>query len=148
MYDIQIISSIATAVFSSLAAFITNFFHNNRDIVKKQYFEFLSPAFELLDNYYSSKEEEFGVQYSLKQVFNLAEEHKDIVGGNIRYAIYSYKKAPKGKKQKAFEKLLTAISIEHDKACDVLCIYPRTFMYKYIKGQPFYSWRFILNGFR
>lgn len=148
MPDIQITASLITAIFSSLATFATTFVHNNRDILKKQYFEFISPAFELMDNYYNSSENDFGAQIALKKLFQLAEEHKDILGGNIRYAIYNYKMAPKDKKQKTFEKLRKVISLEHDRMCDNLLIYPRTFAYKKNKGQPFYSWRLILRSLR
>jgi len=138
MADTDLITSIIVAAFTSLATYTVNFVENNRDIIKQRYFEFISPAFELLDNYYKSSENNFAVQIALKKVFQLAEEHKDIIGGDIRGAIYSYQNASGKKKKKAYKKLCTIISKEHDRACESLLIPTRTKEYKKAKGQPYH----------
>lgn len=139
----ELTKDIALAVFTSLATYAINFVENNKEFIKKQYFEFISPAFELLDNYFKSNEQEFEVQVALSKLFQLSEKNKAIIGGNIRTAIYEYKKVSKDEKQEAFKQLCKIISIEHDRMCILLSIKPRTKKYKQEKGQYYTKKTFL-----
>lgn len=151
MQNNELITNIAVSVFSCLATYAINFSLNNKDIIEKQYFQFVSPAFEILDDYFKSDEEDFEVQIAISKVFQLAEENKSILGGDIRKAIHEYKKSSNNNKQETFMALCKVISIEHDRMSILLSIKPRDKKYKQEKGQYYkrpifiyYTWVKIL----
>lgn len=127
-----------TSIITGLAAYSVTFMQNNKDIVKIRLDKFISPAFELLDEYYKSKINESKTQNVVNELIEKAKEYTYLTGGKIKLAIYKYQKCSNDEKQEAFEMLCKLISQEYDEACLLLGIPIRTSEYRRIKGQPSY----------